>query len=161
MILYRIVENFDPYNVDNGNYVVSGPRFTIVYNLLPGTGQTETLVIAFRDTFEAWLCAAEPQVMAHLPTPRVALQAWINALGPWNHWRCDGHDDNTGEDFKNSIEAVDLPSDVSAANPKDLGNNRYAIGGKATAAARLGPFRPSEIEGETTWRGDEIPPGLG
>ena len=149
-LLYRVVENFDPYAVPGANLVVRTKHHVISYNAQPN-GQTTTLTIAFKDSGGAWLVGAEPAVMAQLPVPRVALQAWINALGLWRHWRIDG---NGGESFTNVIEEVDLPSDVSSANPMDLGDGRFAIGGKATVASRLGSFRPSEIEVDTDWRGD-------
>lgn len=152
-LLYRVLQNFDPNSIPDANLVISCYDYIVAYKTTPGIGKTQTIVIAYQDSSGVWLVGAEPNVMAKLPTPRVALQAWINALGLWHTWRVDGHND---EDFKNLIASVELPADVSTANPEDLGNGRFAVGGKATARCRLGPFRPIDIEVDTVWRGDKV-----
>lgn len=160
-LLYRVVENFDPYAVPNSNLVVSGNDFTVVYQTAPGVGKTKTLVIAFLDSSGTWLVGAEPAVMAKLPTPQRKLQQHLDADGAWHTWEVDGYDDSDSKErvtFEKQVATITngVPIDISATKPVSLGNNRFAVGCRASAKSQLGAFRVDEIKKDASWIGSKV-----
>lgn len=160
-LLYRVIENFDPYAVPGANYVQGCGDHVVAYKMAPGYGKTQTLAIAYRDPSGTWLVAAEPTVMAMLPGDHYSLQYWIDAGRPWHTWTADGYDDSDVKErvmFEKRIVTITdgIPIDVSVLKPVSLGNARFAVGCRASVKSQLGSFRPDEIEKDVNWVGDKI-----
>lgn len=162
-LIYRVIEDFDPYSVPNANYVIGCADYAVVYKTAPGKGKTKTLAIAYLDSSGTWIVGAEPEIMSTLPYPKQTLDDVVNSdRSMWETWECITDNPEIPMIVACNIQLGFVPIGVWKAFDKsngklpgeylpfDLSGNVTAI--KPRAKYSLGDFDSNNIS--STWKGD-------